>query len=1257
MAKKSIFDVLKQKASQVYDQINPLDNGLTYSQRTPTSNKSALNQGVGGTKSVVGSIVKPLAQFPLDVGTLGYNKLIAPTFNLPQQNIQTNPYIGSQARAVGANGSVKQAVGSGIQTALTLGSGGLDNLAENAASRVLPKTIPNIIARMAPHVATGAIAGGGFNAGSGISEGHTAKQVLTRDLPIGAAVGAALPIAGEAARSGGRVTTKGAKNAVNTYKASDLGQNQSGKILLRDGSEDNVPSANAYGKSIKLSSENGYEAVPTTVEGTDGKPVNIYRKSQQTSTNVKGNNYKTDYWYNADGTKLTAAQADAAIKGNAVMAGGRKSTVGTQPIEPVSNPVPVKTSSPVSTIKTSGERPIINTERYDITPGAKTGLQDEALAQSAEIKAAKGQPLTFKEIAAQAKVGNKSYQTVKTREQTLESAAKIKGSRDIVAELAEKRNSGEALSSNEQQTFVKQIAVAASHAADAGRKLNSFKIKADPADQDAIGSAIKDLVKKGHDLQMLMDRAKQFDLNDPKQLATLYREFEKATKEDWLDKLRYSSMLSSPVTHIRNIAANTVGGTVVAPATKLVAGGVDALRSAVTGGERKRFAGEAGAYSKGYASNLQDAFKAFGDVMSGRSISKNPDVNLSATLPLSTKGASGVLDSVLGVTGKLMEAADQFGNKLATGGERAALKYREGKGVGVSGLETKAHDAAQYQLFRGELGGDAQGHLLNGIDFLANKILEARTNKNPLVRVTAKLAAPFVKTPTNISKQMIEYSPLGLLTTIGAEDKTNQIAKAITGTVAVGTAGAALAAHDALTFSAPTDPNERARFYGEHKQPYSVKIGGHWVSYQYLHPAISFELASIASVKNALDSGKIDDSTADKILTGLRNASTFFIDQSYFKNGQDFVNNLQGKSSNVFSTATSDVASNAANTASQIIPFRALATWIDNMTDPTQRKTDFNASFIQQFKQDIEKQTPGLSQNVAPLTDAGGNPIQKQHPVLNAFSPAKVSTDTGGKLSDIFAPGGGNAAKQVAYSNAGLTGKDATRFLQMTSAQQHDAALKDPTMKQFYDIKQTVDTHNHPDLVLPTGIDQQSADTLNQFNRLTSSEKQQLYASNPAAKYHYDEAVYQRDKALGNYTKVEQATKEKTLEKESVGSNYSQDTRDLYSMSLSNLADYLNSNPDPQAANDLQDYDQALLDAGVISKSKFATYAPGQAPASGGSSKKKISVPSSGSVAKAHAAPAGKIKTSSSSGGKVSVAVKARQHGKSGKGTLKIKRG
>lgn len=192
--------------SRVYDQVNTLDGNRTFKQRNATNNRSVVGQLThNGTTNFVGdTFVKPIARIPINVSTQIYNRGVAPVLNLPKQDLKSNPLgMGSAARVTGATGSTHQTVGDLAQGALTLASGGVGRAVEAGVARV---AIP-----LLGRVAAGATLGYGFGATTGISNGDNAKQILTRDAPIGAVMGGAAPVAVPLAKAAGKTGAKIAK--------------------------------------------------------------------------------------------------------------------------------------------------------------------------------------------------------------------------------------------------------------------------------------------------------------------------------------------------------------------------------------------------------------------------------------------------------------------------------------------------------------------------------------------------------------------------------------------------------------------------------------------------------------------------------------------------------------------------------------------------------------------------------------------------------------------------------------------------------------------------------------------------------------------------------------------------------------------------------------------------------------------------------------------------------------------------------------
>lgn len=225
---KKIGDV----AGAAERQINPFDNGATASNPAGNGQHQSVLQQVGhAAGGIVSAVAKPLAQFPLDAANEAYNNAVAPALNLPKfSDPRSVPGLeGSAARVVGADGSVHQLVTSGLQTALTIGTGGIDDLAETAGARVLPKVLPKFVSTLVPKVATGAVTGAGFGGLSAAGANESPEEIL-KAAGEGAAAGAALPVgfrgaklaaryAPKAVATAARATAGGVGSAVERYKA------------------------------------------------------------------------------------------------------------------------------------------------------------------------------------------------------------------------------------------------------------------------------------------------------------------------------------------------------------------------------------------------------------------------------------------------------------------------------------------------------------------------------------------------------------------------------------------------------------------------------------------------------------------------------------------------------------------------------------------------------------------------------------------------------------------------------------------------------------------------------------------------------------------------------------------------------------------------------------------------------------------------------------------------------------------------------
>jgi len=141
----------------------------------------------------------------------------------------------------------------------------------------------------------------------------------------------------------------------------------------------------------------------------------------------------------------------------------------------------------------------------------------------------------------------------------------------------------------------------------------------------------------------------------------------------------------------------------------------------------------------------------------------------------------------------------------------------------------------------------------------ASKIA-AFTNDLPIT----KAVLPFIRTPTNLFKFAIERSPAAPILrewrkdfAAGGAKRDLAVARATVGT-AMGTLFAYLAEQGHITGSAPRDRNKRALMMADGWQPYSIKIGDKFYSYQRLDPfALTIGAAAdIATLGDGMSEGQ-----------------------------------------------------------------------------------------------------------------------------------------------------------------------------------------------------------------------------------------------------------------------------------------------------------------------------------------------------------------------------------------------------------------
>lgn len=620
----------------------------------------------------------------------------------------------------------------------------------------------------------------------------------------------------------------------------------------------------------------------------------------------------------------------------------------------------------------------INTQRLQTSPQAKARVVQQVETLKPELEKIKGAPLTHEEVQQAAQTSNILSRVV-TREQSQQTQAAILKARErlvtLDAEIQRAQNTGNTSQVTRlTRELVDTIKAVSSQAADAGRKLGSFRINAQerPFRDQIVEDILKRTQLSEQQIGELSRRIAQTDFNDARQVTALYRDYIKPSVTQMLDEYRYMNLLSSPKTHIVNAFSNVIQASVLNPATKLTSGIIDPVASAMTGKTREHYVMEIPHYYRGAIAAVPKAFGEAFNALRGKSPITNLDID---RLP------SGSVVSKINFVTRALDASDRFFRTLIEGGEKEALGYKFAK----SGAEASAEDIVQlasqrgnYYTFRQGLdtaNAGGQGHLLSTIDKGTEWIMGIR--KVPVL----KWFVPFVQTPMNILKQGVEYSPAGFATLPGAADKTEQLAKASLGSLVFAGAGY-LALQDRLTWASPKDNEQRKAFYAAGMQPYSIKIGDKWVSYSKLGP-LAYPLAMAAAWKYATQDNPeaVTQGQLDQFGNAMGSIAGFFADQSYMQGIGDMVKAISGDEGyqNTFATA-------AGNLAGQVVPLSSLQRWIAQVVDPIYRKPD---TFVERLEKDI----PGMSQNVGFYENPLGEPSVRQFPGLNAFSPLSITQE------------------------------------------------------------------------------------------------------------------------------------------------------------------------------------------------------------------------------------------------------------------------
>lgn len=497
--------------------------------------------------------------------------------------------------------------------------------------------------------------------------------------------------------------------------------------------------------------------------------------------------------------------------------------------------------------------------------------------------------------------------------------------------------------------------------AETGRALQSMNKIADSVDKrlrilmnKINGSNMSDIEK-----QAFIERVAEYDIKDNKTFIKLLDEL---VKPDFFDKVAEWSVaakLWNPTTHVVNFGGNTlrqVADVGIKTITNPMTAKADLMGAAV-----------------GLKRGVKNSLKALTDDGYANQLSKYAETG--GDVP----AIGGTLGKAVRTPFRFLAASDEIFRNMAYQRKLYRDAYRAAKDEGLKGNQLNARmeellnyptfdmmDAATKEAkrmtFQEDLGG-----FMRQVDNLRNPKL-GKNLGDKAIRTGIRFFLPFLKTPTNLFKQAIDFSPVGLLKNYpklkaAVKKGDKEAVGTILGEAIFGTAIATYIAMETLegnvTGGAPRDAAKKDRFYRENKIPYAIKVGDTWYQYKRVDP-----FASIVGL------------TADMVTLEEKNFGSLLgvvaenlKDKTYLSGVSDLMKVLTGED------WERDYA----------LKSMLLGAALPSFVGHTTRSIDSNIRVADTLGQRLLVQVPGMSENFPTRVNVLGYDVQRANKGLNYF--------------------------------------------------------------------------------------------------------------------------------------------------------------------------------------------------------------------------------------------------------------------------------
>lgn len=542
---------------------------------------------------------------------------------------------------------------------------------------------------------------------------------------------------------------------------------------------------------------------------------------------------------------------------------------------------------------------------------------------------------------------------------------------------------------------------------------------------------------------------------------------------------RYTSMLTNPTTHIRNIMGNAIQ----LGARKIKDGIGTAIERAVIKDQSQRTKAvnvdkDLKAFAKGQYETDQSAAMGSGkysdataagierEIQSKRKMFRGEDV-----LSRAVQGIGDLNSRALDYEDVIFNRAayvDSFAQALQAKGVTAAEAHAGTRAADVEAARAYAIEEAQKATYRNTTAlsealskrgrYDASDNIVErGISFVTDALL------------------PFRKTPANILTTGLDYSPVGIVKSVKealwdvrrgnctAADAVDSLASGLTGT-GIFALGAYLAAEGLLHIRAGDDDKEEAFEKSMGGQDYAIQIGDKSYTLDWALPAAMPLFAGAATMKSVQKGG----GTFGSFVDAIKNIGSVIWETSMLSS----LNDLISYWSYADDPGAYLISKAASSYAGQYIP--TIGSKVASVFDDTVRKSYVEkgsgqvASDVNYFLQGAAKKVPGARNQLQPMVDMWGNEVSNgsapervfQSFLSPGFLKAQDNSPATQEIRRLAKATGDStvypAAAEKSYTVKGdtrtMTGEEYTRYAKamgQTRKELVEAAVKLPAYKSM----------------------------------------------------------------------------------------------------------------------------------------------------------------------------------------------------------------